>query len=115
MLNKISPHIWLEKDVVQAAAFYTGLFPNSRLLDSVVLENTPSGDAQSVRFILHDQLFQAIAAGPVFKLNASISFMAVCKTVQEVEAAARGAHTGRQRADGAGGIFVQPPLCMAAG
>ncbi len=85
MLRKISPHIWLEKDVVQAAAFYTGLFPNSRLLDSVILENTPSGDAQSVRFILCGELFQAIAAGPEFKLNASISFMAVCKTAQEVE------------------------------
>ncbi|WP_229253823.1 VOC family protein [Dyadobacter sp. NIV53] len=59
----------------EAAAFYTSLFPNSRVTSTTTLENTPSGDTDVVTFELWGQKFMAINAGPLFKFNPSISFM----------------------------------------
>jgi predicted 3-demethylubiquinone-9 3-methyltransferase (glyoxalase superfamily) len=85
MEHSIVPHLWFDKEAKEAALFYTGLFPNSRILDTVTLEDTPSGNAESVRFELAGQPFQAISAGPEFRFNSSISLMAVANTAEEVD------------------------------
>ncbi len=71
----IVPHLWFDRQAREAAEFYGTLFENSRFLSSTVLRDTPSGDAESVRFELAGQPFEAISAGPDFKLNPSISLM----------------------------------------
>ena len=85
MTHTIVPHLWFDKEAKEAALFYAGLFHNSRILDTVTLEDTPSGNAESVRFVLAGQPFQAISAGPEFRFNSSISLMAVSNTVEEVD------------------------------
>lgn len=85
MTHTIVPHLWFDKEAKEAALFYAGLFHNSRILDTVALEDTPSGNAESVRFVLAGQPFQAISAGPEFRFNSSISLMAVSNTVEEVD------------------------------
>lgn len=83
-MQKIIPHLWYDKEGKEAALFYISIFDNSKLLDTTVIEGTPSGDAEMVSFQLSGQLFSAISAGPYFKLNPSISLMVACSTVEEV-------------------------------
>ncbi len=73
-MQKITPHLWFDKEAVEAAEFYTGLFPGSKITNTSSLRNTPSGDTDIVSFDLAGQAFMAISAGPYFKFNPSISF-----------------------------------------
>lgn len=77
--SKIVPHLWFDREAVEAAKFYASVFPKSRV-DSVapIPAETPSGPAGSVdivEFTLFDQPFMSINAGPYFRVNPSISFM----------------------------------------
>ena len=82
---RIVPHLWYDKEAKEAALFYINLFDHSRLVDTNVLEDTPSGDAEVVSFELAGQPFQAISAGPYFTFNPSISLMVACDTPEEVD------------------------------
>ena len=83
--QKITAHLWFDKEAGEAVQFYCSIFPNSRIIDSVVLHDTPSGDAESIRFELFGQSFMAISAGPYFKFNESISFVISCDTQEEID------------------------------
>jgi predicted 3-demethylubiquinone-9 3-methyltransferase (glyoxalase superfamily) len=83
-MQKIIPHLWFNTEAKEAATFYISLFDNSKILNVTVMEGTPSGDAESINFELAGQQFAAISAGPYFKLNASISLMVACNSVEEV-------------------------------
>lgn len=74
-MQKVVPHLWFGSEARDAAEFYTGLFPNSRLLSTYTLSDTPSGEVQVVSFQLCGYSFQAISAGPEFRFNPSISFI----------------------------------------
>jgi predicted 3-demethylubiquinone-9 3-methyltransferase (glyoxalase superfamily) len=74
--QKIVPHLWFDKEAPQAAEFYVHAFGrDSQITDLTVLQDTPSGDAAVVSFQIWGYDFMAISAGPLFKLNPSISFM----------------------------------------
>jgi predicted 3-demethylubiquinone-9 3-methyltransferase (glyoxalase superfamily) len=73
-MQKITPHLWFDKEAREAAEFYTSLFPDSRVTNITTLHDTPSGDSDIVSFELAGQSFMAISAGPLFKLNPSVSF-----------------------------------------
>jgi len=83
-MQRIVPHLWYDTQAKEAAEFYISIFENSRLLGTTVLENTPSGDAETVSFELAGQPFEAISAGPFFQFNPSISLMVICDSVEEV-------------------------------
>lgn len=83
-MQKIVPHLWFDKEAKEATLFYISLFDNSRLINSTVIGDTPSGNAEMISFELAGQQFSAISAGPYFKLNPSISFMVACSTVDEI-------------------------------
>jgi predicted 3-demethylubiquinone-9 3-methyltransferase (glyoxalase superfamily) len=70
----ITPHLWFDKEAKEAAKFYTSLFPGSRINSVVTIRPTPSGDTDVVSFELAGHPFMAISAGPMFKVNPSISF-----------------------------------------
>lgn len=74
-MQKISPHLWFDKEAVEAAEFYTSIFPNSKIKFKTQIKNTPTGDADIVVFEVMGYEFQALSAGPFFKPNPSISFM----------------------------------------
>ena len=75
MQQKITPHLWFDKEAKEAAEFYCSVFPNSKIRNTTTLHNTPSGDAEIVSFELSGHAFQAISAGPLFKFNPSVSFI----------------------------------------
>lgn len=76
-MQKITPHLWFDKEAGEAAGFYTAIFPHSRITGTSTIREvpTPTGDCDIVSFELNGQPFMAISAGPLFKFNPSISFM----------------------------------------
>ena len=85
-MQKITPHLWFDKEAKEAAEFYTSLLPDSRVTNIITLHDTPSGDCDLVSFVLANQPFMAISAGPLFKFNPSASFHVKLKTKEEVDA-----------------------------
>ena len=75
MTQKITPHLWFDKEAKEATKFYTSLFPDSKITNISTIHNTPSGNCDIVSFELWGLPFMAISAGPIFKFNPSISFM----------------------------------------
>ncbi len=84
-MQKISSHLWFDKEAKEAAAFYTSLFDNSKIKSTWVLHNTPSGDVDWLTIVLAGMEFTFINAGPVFKFNPSVSYLVACKTEKEVD------------------------------
>ena len=74
-MQKITPHLWFDKEAREAAEFYASLFPDSKVTHITTLHDTPSGDSDIVSFELAGQSFMAISAGPLFKFNPSVSFI----------------------------------------
>ena len=83
--QKIVPHLWFDKEAVEAVAFYTSVFPDSRVKHTTTLYDTPSGTAVSVSFDLCGQAFMAISAGPYFTFNEAVSFVVLCEDQAEVD------------------------------
>ncbi len=73
-MQKIIPHLWFDKEAKKAAEFYCSIFPNSKITNSIMLQDTPSGDSEVLSFNLDGYEFMAISAGPFFKINPSISY-----------------------------------------
>ncbi|MGH2748477.1 MAG: VOC family protein [Actinomycetota bacterium] len=84
-MHKIAPHLWFDREAVEAAEFYSSTFLNSRVTNVSTLHDTPSGDADVVSFELFGQPFMAISAGPLFKFTPAISFLVRCRTKEEVD------------------------------
>jgi predicted 3-demethylubiquinone-9 3-methyltransferase (glyoxalase superfamily) len=74
-MQKITPHLWFDKEAKEAAKFYTSVFPESSINYETVLKDTPSGDCDVVSFNVWGQDFMSISAGPLFKFNPSVSFI----------------------------------------
>lgn len=84
-MQRIVPHLWYDKEAKEAALYYISLFEKSKLLNTTIIEGTPSGNAEVVSFELAGQQFQAISAGPFLKVNPSISLMVSCYSIEEVD------------------------------
>lgn len=85
-MNKITTHLWFDKEAKEAAEFYVATFGNGSKINSVsTIPGTPSGDTHIVSFDILGSSFMAISAGPLFKFNPSISFHVICKTKEEVD------------------------------
>jgi predicted 3-demethylubiquinone-9 3-methyltransferase (glyoxalase superfamily) len=85
-MQKITPHLWFDKEAKEAAAFYTSLFSNSAVKHTATLHNTPSGSVDLVSIELSGQEFRSMSAGPLFKFTPAISFLVACDTKKEVDA-----------------------------
>ena len=85
-MQKISPHLWYDKEAKEAAEFYISTFgENSKIKSVTTLHDTPSGSVDIVAFEIWGYEFQAMSAGPLFKFNPSASFHIKCKTKEEVD------------------------------
>ncbi len=84
-MQKIVPHLWYDKEALEAAKLYVSLFDQSYIVNTVTIPDTPSGDAELVEFRLANLNFSAISAGPYFTFNPSVSLMVACETKEEVD------------------------------
>lgn len=87
-MQKITPHLWFDKEAKEAADFYVSVFSGrgkAKIKNLTTIHNTPSGSVDVVTFELLGQEFMAISAGPLFKFNESVSFMVYCDTQEEID------------------------------
>ncbi len=84
-MQKIIPHLWFDKEAKEAGEFYATVFPNSKVTNVTQIHNTPSGDCDIVSFDIMGYSFMSISAGPIFKINPSISFSLNLETKEEVQ------------------------------
>jgi predicted 3-demethylubiquinone-9 3-methyltransferase (glyoxalase superfamily) len=84
-MEKITPHLWFDKEAREAGEFYASVFEDSRVKSTTTLPNTPSGSVDIVTIELAAQEFTLISAGPLFKFTPAISFLVACETKEEVD------------------------------
>jgi predicted 3-demethylubiquinone-9 3-methyltransferase (glyoxalase superfamily) len=88
MSNRPTPCLWFDGTAEQAAEFYVGLFPHSRIISvSRYGEAGPleAGTAMMVEFELDGQPFSGLNGGPQFTFNEAVSFQIPCADQAEVD------------------------------
>lgn len=88
-MSIITPFLWFDTQAEEAAAFYVGLFPNSRLLSTTLApEGTPdpsAGGVLTVEFELDGVRFTGLNGGPLFPFTEAVSFVIDCADQAEVD------------------------------
>ena len=72
----ITPFLWLDGDLADAVAFYTGTFPDARV---------ELLSPQMATFEIAGQRFHALKGGPLYKFNEAVSFFIACESQDEVD------------------------------
>ena len=88
MQLRISPNLWFDGNVEEAAAFYTSVFDNSKILRVTHYPANspgPEGAVMTVEFELDGQRFVGINGGPQFTFSEAVSFEITCKDQAEVD------------------------------
>jgi predicted 3-demethylubiquinone-9 3-methyltransferase (glyoxalase superfamily) len=88
-MSAIMPCLWFDGVAEEAAHFYAGLMPDSRV-DRVNISpaDTPSGKAGSVltvEFTLRGHAFLGLNGGPMFRFSEAVSFILDCEDQAEVD------------------------------
>jgi len=90
--QRISPCLWFDDQAEQAAAFYTAIFRNSKVISvsrysevGFEFHRKPAGTVMAVAFELDGQSFTALNGGPVFKFNEAVSLQINCENQAEVD------------------------------
>ena len=91
-LHRITPCLWFADEAEDAARFYAGIFPNSRITAitrysdvGTEIHHRPPGSVMVVAFELDGHAFTALNGGPVFTFNEAISFQVNCGTQEEID------------------------------
>lgn len=84
-MQGITPHLWFDKEAIEAAEFYAATFPDSSVTSVTTMHNTPSGDVDVVSFQVMGQAFMAISAGPLFRFTPAVSFLVRCSSKDQVD------------------------------
>ena len=87
-MPSITPSLWFDNNLEEAAAFYTGIFPNSyveRLYRYNEAGPGTPGDVAWGTFVLDGQRFLGINGGPDFQFSEAVSFEIRCKDQAEVD------------------------------
>lgn len=90
--QKIIPYLWFDDQAEAAVAFYTRVFPDSRIVSvdrysesGAEVAQRPEGSVMFISFELAGQTFTALNGGPVFTFSPAVSFFFNCETREEVD------------------------------
>jgi len=87
-MPSITPSLWFDDNLEDAATFYTSVFPNSHIEQLFRTTEAGPGEPGSVlfgTFVLDGTRFMAINGGPHFTLSEAVSFTVHCKDQDEVD------------------------------
>lgn len=91
-MSKITPCLWFDEQAEEAVEFYTGIFPNSKVLAVArygevgqEVHRKQPGSVMTIAFELDGQRFTALNGGPIFRFNEAISFQVDCANQHEVD------------------------------
>jgi predicted 3-demethylubiquinone-9 3-methyltransferase (glyoxalase superfamily) len=90
--QRITPCLWFDDQGEDAARFYTGIFPNSRITATTrygpagfEIHQRPAGSVMTVVFELDGQTFTALNGGPLFTFNEAVSLQVNCADQGELD------------------------------
>lgn len=88
----ITPCLWFADQAEEAANFYVGIFPNSRITTITrypeagkEIHGQQAGTVLTVEFELNGHAFTALNGGPAFTFNEAVSFQIMCDTQPEID------------------------------
>ncbi len=87
-MDRITPCLWFDTEAEEAAAFYTSVFPNSRIVHVSRYGSAgprPEGLVMEVEFEIDGRSVLALNGGPQFRFTEAISLQADCKDQDEVD------------------------------
>ncbi|MCA1655293.1 MAG: VOC family protein [Pseudonocardiaceae bacterium] len=87
-MPKTVPCLWFDGQAEQAAAHYTAIFPDSKVLGVIRYGPGmpgPEGSVMTVSFSLDGQQFVGLNGGPQFTFTEAISFQVLCADQDEVD------------------------------
>jgi predicted 3-demethylubiquinone-9 3-methyltransferase (glyoxalase superfamily) len=87
-MPRITPCLWFDTQAEEAAAFYTSIFDNSRILEVAHYTDAgprPAGTVMLVRFELDGQEFTALNGGPEFTFDEAVSFQVHTRDQEETD------------------------------
>ena len=104
-MPSITPSLWFDNNLEEAAAFYTAIFPNSSIEGfdryTEAGPGTP-GDVAWGTFVLDGQRFIGINGGPQFPFSEAVSFEIRCKDQARSTTTGSGCSTGARSRSAAG-------------
>ncbi len=90
--QRFTPFFWFNGQAEEAAAFYTAIFDNSKIVTTTryskeIAQATghAEGSVMTIAFELDGQKFATINGGPHFKFNEAISIVVNCQSQAEVD------------------------------
>lgn len=86
--QKVSTFLWFDNNAEEAVKFYTSIFKNSKIMNTIRYGEVgpgPKGTIMTIAFQLDGQEFTALNGGPQFKFNEAVSLVVHCKTQEEVD------------------------------
>lgn len=86
--RKITPYLWFDGNAEEAATFYTGIFPDSRVTHVVRWGEGgpyPAGTALNVVFELAGQTLIGLNGGPRYRHSPAFSLFVSCEDQAEVD------------------------------
>ncbi len=91
-LKGLRPFLWFDHQAEEAAEFYCGIFPSSKITQITHYGNEGQeahgrkpGSVMTVLFELDGRPFTALNGGPHYKFTEAVSFMIDCRDQQEVD------------------------------
>ena len=87
-MPEITTCLWFDTEGEDAAEFYTSVFPNSRITETVRYNEAgprEAGSVMVVAFELDGTRFVALNGGPQFTFSEAISFQIDCGSQEEVD------------------------------
>lgn len=87
-MSAITPSLWFNHNLEEAATFYASVFPNSHIESLNRATDAGPGEPGSVlsaSFVLDGNRFIAINGGPQFPFSEAVSFTIGCKDQDEVD------------------------------
>jgi predicted 3-demethylubiquinone-9 3-methyltransferase (glyoxalase superfamily) len=87
-MPSITPSLWFDNNLEEAATFYTSVFPNSHIEDlnrSADAGPGQPGSVMSGSFVLDGTRFIGINGGPHFQFSEAVSFTISCKDQEEID------------------------------
>ena len=90
--QKITPCLWFASEAEEAARYYVGIFPDSKIgkiarygKAGFETHQQPEGTVLTVQFELAGQPFTALNGGPVFKFNEAVSLQIYVEDQEELD------------------------------
>lgn len=90
--QRLSFNLWFDTQAEDAARFYTGIFPDSKIgrisyypEAGQEIHGQKPGSVMTIEFVLDGYEFLGLNGGPIFKFNEAISVIINCKDQAEID------------------------------